>query len=311
MAKFTIILPVYNVSQYISRCLNSCVQQTYSDLEIIIVDDCGEDDSIEKAKAWAEKYTFIKIIHHKSNLGTYHARRTGVEAACGDYVVFLDPDDELKPSTLGLLNKLTVTSPDILFFGVKQILKGEAHEGVFSVPEVNKIESILEVKRLLTWKGFFYGTPGKAYKKEVVKCAFDDLNVESVTRLVYGEDALLFAKVLSISKSLEYTREKLYLYHYEEGAITKSVDKSLITKNSQQLAYVISILSRQVKEKEIPNLIFKLIANRLRVDMLSLIVRTDAGVGRRALSHVKLVLLTKNIKPLVRLCFFMFTFGMK
>jgi len=92
----SIVLPVYNVGKYIERSLLSCMGQTCSGIEIIVVDDCGHDDSIEQAERLAQKDQRIKIVRNKENMGTYHARRIGVENSTGEYILFLDPDDELR-----------------------------------------------------------------------------------------------------------------------------------------------------------------------------------------------------------------------
>ncbi|WP_337209569.1 MULTISPECIES: glycosyltransferase family 2 protein [Campylobacter] len=78
MPKISIILPTYNVEPYIERALQSCINQTFKDIEIIVVDDCGHDKSIEIAKDYANKDERIKIIHNEKNLGTFASRNIGV-----------------------------------------------------------------------------------------------------------------------------------------------------------------------------------------------------------------------------------------
>ncbi|BEK33830.1 hypothetical protein B11447_12720 [Campylobacter jejuni] len=89
MPKISIILPTFNVEKYITKALESCINQTFKDIEIIVVDDCGSDKSIDIAKEYAKKDERIKIIHNEENLGTFAARNNGVKAAGGGvYYVF-------------------------------------------------------------------------------------------------------------------------------------------------------------------------------------------------------------------------------
>lgn len=95
MPKISIILPTYNVEQYIKQALQSCINQTLEDIEIIVVDDCGNDNSINIAESFSKLDSRVKIIHNPMNLKLLHARFRGVKAASADFVMFLDADDFL------------------------------------------------------------------------------------------------------------------------------------------------------------------------------------------------------------------------
>ena len=89
----SIIVPVYNVSNYIEQCLNSLTNQTMKEIEIIVVDDCGTDDSIDKAEKLAKKDKRIKIVNNKKNQGLAESRNIGLKYVKTEYVAFLDSDD--------------------------------------------------------------------------------------------------------------------------------------------------------------------------------------------------------------------------
>lgn len=95
--KVSLIIPIYNVSQYVERCLKSVFNQSYNDMEVIIVDDCGNDNSMEIVLNVIKQYNFhnVRIVHHEHNRGLSAARNTGVQNACGEYVLFLDSDDTI------------------------------------------------------------------------------------------------------------------------------------------------------------------------------------------------------------------------
>lgn len=103
--KVSIIIPIYNVSTYIKNCLESVWKQPYQNLEVILVDDCGTDNSMEIVQEYLECHDFaeVKIIRHTHNRGLSAARNTGLEAATGDYVYFLDSDDALTEDSISIL----------------------------------------------------------------------------------------------------------------------------------------------------------------------------------------------------------------
>ena len=90
----SIIIPVYNTSAYIDRCLDSVTKQSYNNIEIILVDDGSTDDSHEKCLSWAKKDDRIKIITQK-NGGLSAARNAGLDVCKGEYIQFLDSDDKI------------------------------------------------------------------------------------------------------------------------------------------------------------------------------------------------------------------------
>ena len=109
MPKVSIIIPVYNVSEYIERCMHSVMAQTYTDIECIIVDDCGTDDSMAKCEQMIREYEgpikFL-ILHHEHNRGLSAARNTGIHQATGKWLYFLDSDDEITPHCIETLLKV-------------------------------------------------------------------------------------------------------------------------------------------------------------------------------------------------------------
>ena len=94
--KISFIVPVYNVEPYLSRCVDSLLNQTYENIELILVDDCSPDNSKSIMESYSKKDSRIKIIH-KTNGGVSSARNAGIEAATGKYICFVDIDDEAKP----------------------------------------------------------------------------------------------------------------------------------------------------------------------------------------------------------------------
>ena len=105
MPFISIVIPVYNVEQYIKRALESCINQTLNDIEIIVVDDCGNDNSIAIAYDFAKLDSRIRIIHNERNLGLFYTRIQGERIVNGDYILHLDSDDYIDNRTCKILYK--------------------------------------------------------------------------------------------------------------------------------------------------------------------------------------------------------------
>ena len=127
--KVTIIVPIYNVSAYIERCWESLVKQTYKDLEILFIDDCGTDDSVEKLQKLIDIHPgiYCKILHHDHNRGLSAARNTGLMAATGDYVYFLDSDDDITEDCIERLVAPVMNDEIDIVVGNYRVVGGEAH----------------------------------------------------------------------------------------------------------------------------------------------------------------------------------------
>ena len=116
--KVSIIIPVYNVAKYIERCLLSVLNQTWPDLEVILVNDCTPDNSMEivrRVVASHPRGAVVRCLEHEENRGLSAARNTGISASVGDYLYFLDSDDYISANAIELLADAAVQKrPDFV-----------------------------------------------------------------------------------------------------------------------------------------------------------------------------------------------------
>lgn len=219
---FSIILPVYNVERYLVRCLTSILKQSFKDIEIVFVDDCGEDKSIEIIQRYLKEDKRIKLIQNHRNLGTYHARKKGVDSASGKYILFLDPDDELEINFLHVLfEHIMQEKSDLIFYAIEYNPKRKFYQSKIPVLPFSDssriIEAIHEKKgKRVVWAG----TAGKVYQRELIKQVYTTLNISQNYRYIYTEDKLLYYAALlrnPIYSSLDY---KGYIYHNNAESAT-------------------------------------------------------------------------------------------
>ena len=113
--KVSIIIPIFNVAQFITRCLQSVAVQTYDDIECILVDDCGTDESMHIVEQFIHDYKGninFRIVHHEQNRGISAARNTGIKTTDCDYIYFMDSDDAITPDCIETLTNLAKKYPE-------------------------------------------------------------------------------------------------------------------------------------------------------------------------------------------------------
>ncbi|TKX30150.1 hypothetical protein CQA38_00470 [Campylobacter sp. MIT 12-5580] len=214
--KFSIILPTYNVEKFITQALNSCINQTFKDIEIIVVDDCGQDKSIEIAKEFALKDERVKIVYNKENQGTFTARNNGVLTAKGEYLLFLDPDDYLDEKTCERLFEILEQNKDFkLDFIMFNFYQQDEKYHFFKQDTItkNKLLTKQEFQRLYFNKDAnCYNVCGKCIKKQVYLKAIDTLAVSH--KFTVAEDILVCMGILLMSDRIYLLNEHLYYYCY-------------------------------------------------------------------------------------------------
>ena len=222
--KFSIIIPIYNRSFFIDETLSSLLNQTYTDVEIICVDDYSTDNSLEKLEAYALKDDRIKIVRHQKNLGPHCARQTGVSNASGDYILFLDCDDALETFACeSLYDILSKIDYDVLEFAYKHKNRKTISLPVPSITIDNLFDSLVYFKNPRA------GTVwNKVYKKKLLQEAFSKMQS---FYSVMGEDLYESIIIAYYAKSYAFINKPLILYNDESGISNKQNDLSAVKKS--------------------------------------------------------------------------------
>lgn len=219
----SVIIPVYNVKQYIERCIDSVLNQTYKNIEIILVDDGSNDGCNEICNMYAEKDKRIKVVHIK-NSGVSNARNLGIRLANGDFITFVDADDYIDTSCIEKMYKLCKDEQcDIGIVGTLENneLTNKTNTSGESIDMVLSAENAL--KEMLNEKYYYGNVWGKIYKTDIWK------NVHFNEDTVIGEDMEVLYKVLLKSNKVKInTNERLYYYTKNRN---DSATKSNYNKN--------------------------------------------------------------------------------
>lgn len=244
MPKFTIVVPVYNVEKYLPKCLDSLVNQTYTDIEIICVNDGSTDSSLQIMEEYAQKDNRIKIINQE-NQGVSVARNVGIDNATGDYILFLDSDDWLELEACETIVKNLDKNVDILFFGYKFIKNYEIYNKYSYPDNITNKKYISPINlNICINKLSCRAVCGKVYKTKRLK----DLNIKFPTNLNFGEDTLFIISNLINNSSIKVVNDLLYNYRIDND---NSLTKINYKKQLDQLLILVKELDLLFSDKNI------------------------------------------------------------
>lgn len=230
----SIIIPVYNVEDYLEECFNSLIQQSYKEFEIILVNDGSTDTSLEKCKQFQTKYKNYSInIINKKNEGVTAARRDGVKASYGEWIMFMDADDILEEDTLQILASYTskeiniiLGSHSLLIENNKKLVPNRSI-GLFNRSEY--IDLFLQSKvESAPW--------GKLFKKEIFT---EDIFLLPREIKVKEDFIMNFRIACKQNKNALFIKEPIYIYRYlrKDSAVFKALN------NKKNISYEINILN--------------------------------------------------------------------
>ena len=210
--KISVIVPVYNVEQYLERCVDSIINQTYTNLEIILVNDGSTDNSGKLCDELAKKDERIRVIH-KENGGLSDARNRGIDESESDLVGFIDSDDYIDSDMYEvLLKNLNDTDADLSMCALYDVYNNTPEVQVTN-KETWKLSSEQAIKMVMEAKILSVTAVNKLYRKSL----FTDLKFE-VGKI--AEDAFIMIKLLDKCEKIVATNEKKYYYVHRENSIT-------------------------------------------------------------------------------------------
>lgn len=247
--KFSIIIPIYNTSKYITECVDSILKQTYKNYEIILINDGSTDNSLEIINKLYKKLKNVKIID-KKNTGVSDSRNIGIKRAIGEWIIFVDSDDWLDANTLLKLDKIIDKDPKIetIIFGLKKVFENgrilsDNFESSYVTNKIALYDYTLSEKYTKKNKKFYgscSGIGGKAFcKNTLIKndIFFPNLN--------YCEDTYFNLVAYRCSKKIYIFNENLYFYRFHSDSVTHKYNYHLYDNSVNFLKIIDEFLKEE------------------------------------------------------------------
>ena len=221
MPEFSIIIPIYKVEKYLRECVDSILNQDYTDFEVILVDDGSPDGCPQICDEYAAKDSRVKVIHQQ-NSGVSAARNNGIEAASGRYFWFVDGDDGITDGAFEVIKSYLGFDFDVLDFGdIPDGVKAEDNEInnkkyalIHSRDDIEKLMSHANDKRFMhySWK--------KIFKASFIK----DNGIRFDSRLSYGEDSVFNFEAYIRADKIIFSEDWVYKYRDRDDSASKTIE---------------------------------------------------------------------------------------
>lgn len=216
-ARVSIIIPVYNVQEYLDECMQSVLSQTYSKIEVILIDDGSTDSSGRLCDRYV-KDSRVRVIH-KKNGGLSDARNTGIDYASGEFLTFVDSDDIVEESFVEKMYNAQINNNADIVISSFRIRENGVEKKAFRRREKYRDELIDRneaIERMLLFRGYTYSTWAKLYKKELFKGI----------RFPKGricEDLATTYRLFLLADRFAFISDDAYIYRFRRGSIQTSI----------------------------------------------------------------------------------------
>lgn len=299
----SVIVPVFNVEKYLSNCINSILNQEYSNLEIILVDDGSTDHSGKLCDSFLSVDSRIKVFH-KKNGGLSDARNYGIQYATGNYITFIDSDDIVSNKLIKHLMSLSQKyEADISICNPLHIFNKKTNNYEFKKPQkIEVLDTKQSLNKMFYQKDFLVSAWGKLYKKQLFN------NIKFPVGMLFEDIAIMY-KLFYNSNVVVYSDAKFYGYYHRENSITtkdfsvKDLDilkicNDLLMFSNKHLEYKKSIRAYTI------NANLRIYLNAPRNDKYQFYInKCEKYISQ----NKKQVLKDKNIRKKLRMALILFT----
>lgn len=203
----SVIVPVYNVEKYLTRCIDSILAQTFTDFELLLIDDGSKDKSVAMCDEYAKKDSRIRVFH-KKNGGVSSARQLGVEKACGIYSIHVDGDDWIESNMLSSMYESIIENKADMV--IADFFEDTSNCVIYNCQKTNSVSSIDILKDILSGNLF-----GSLWHKLIKHSIYKQFNIHFIPNINYCEDVLVLAQMLQHNIKVVFLREAFY--HYDQS----------------------------------------------------------------------------------------------
>lgn len=285
----SIIVPIYKVEKYIHKCIDSLINQTYKNIEIILIEDGSPDNCAKICDEYAEKDKRIKVIH-KENAGLSAARNDGVDICMGEYVTFVDSDDYISYSFCEeLLNAIVENNADIAICGINRFVEGENAEEAEVNVETKVYNAKETIYNLISIGDYYDCACGKLYSKKILD------GIRFPIGRIYEDSATTY-KFYHMADRVVVLNVKYYYY------LTKRADSivgSAYTLKKQSDNYLMIEGRNEYLLKAFPDMEHEINAGYIR-NALTLIERTYLSEDIELINSEIIEKVEKRIKDIIK-----------
>lgn len=216
----SVIVPAYNIAPYLERCIYSILNQTYSDIEVLLVDDGSKDDTSMICDKLAQKDPRVRVFH-KENGGVSSARNLALDHCRGEYISIIDGDDWIEPTLYeDAVQSMQKTGTDVFMFEYFIDINGESHRHSVDKAYYGVIEKEMAIIHSITPHNRFAWS--KVFSKKILLNSRLPGQIRFDTSIILGEDTLFMEQALLNSVGVFYSETAYYHYDQREGSATRS-----------------------------------------------------------------------------------------
>lgn len=264
--KLSVIIAVYNTEKYVEKCLDSLLSQTYSNIELVVVNDCSTDGSLKILKKYDKKYDNIILIDNKQNKGLSYSRNVGLENASGEYIGYIDSDDYIDPNYYEKLMKAIVKEKsDVAIADMKIVYE----DGSFPDHVTRGCDG--DVTKLnIVKNGLAASACNKVFKRELIsKYPFSEGKL--------NEDLAVILPAIISANKISYV-EKTYYYYVQRGG---SIQNSRFSDRRFDIFYGVELTLKRIKGCQNYNKISQAIIYEQLIVLLIYVIPKEKNIIRR------------------------------
>lgn len=257
--RISVIVPVYNAERYLHRCIDSILAQTFTDFELLLIDDGSKDKSEEICEEYSRIDHHIRV-YHKENGGVNSARKFGFDKSFGDYIVFVDSDDELPVDSLSLMYQASLDYEFDILVTAKSLVYPDGKYELY-----NKVEGIISKEDYVIYLlggGIFIGPHGRMTRRDLF---INSDAFEMPAEIVINEDLIMNLKLGVIANRI-YVANNIDSYMYYQNPCTASKHIKDLTYWSSVFNTIESVLKNNdlYRNTKIMKAFYAMVLNRMR-----------------------------------------------
>ena len=219
--KISIIIPVYNTEEYLPKCLDSALNQTHQNIEIIVVNDCSPGNCEEIIQSYTQKYNKIIYVQHDKNKGSFLARQTGTLKATGDYILYADSDDWLGLDLAQKVNDLCFQQPDLFIYDTISVRSQGQEKAIWTNKGADNFDNSTLFTALCSRSFSSWATCGKVLKRTTALDIYNKININS--HLTMAEDLLFFFYCAYFCENAVHIPYNGYYYNLTNSSVNRTV----------------------------------------------------------------------------------------